>query len=63
MTAEVISIDKHKSGNDFWNAHLEMRLGRIEASVSRVRLQIWLLLSVCLAMFGFDLIGMIFQGV
>ena len=62
MAAKVLDFCAKRSGNDFWNAQLEMRLGRIETVVSRVRLQIWILIGTCAAMTVMDVLQMMNKG-
>ena len=62
MAAKVLDFTAKRSGNDFWNAQLEMRLGRIETVVSRVRLQIWILIGTCAAMVVMDVLQMLNEG-
>ncbi|OUD10692.1 hypothetical protein BVC71_04190 [Marivivens niveibacter] len=62
MTAKVLDFTAKRPGNDFWNAQLEMRLGRIESVVSRVRLQIWILIGSCAAMTVMDGLRIMYEG-
>ncbi len=42
--------------SDFWFAQVDMRLGRIEVMVSRLEIQIWLIVCACAGLLVFEIV-------